>query len=760
MILNKGFQKKKEESTTPNSLLMVRMVTSYSIFLLVILVLSIAMYITTSRNVRTQFREQNKAMLKSSVQLLDKDINIMEVFCRQLLQDNDFIRLSDTPGPSHKDFFVQGYSTRQNLAANIYPDTLLPIYEYFIHFEHSKYVLSSSHFAERSLFYHGTRRYPAELYDSWITFLENEDYYNTLISLDDYTLAPNQHYYMYVMDLSDLSPKHSIDAAACFVLDSAKMGELFEGIEYYESGYLLMTDNTGKVLFAMSDQTDPFDASGYDADILRNLRYTNDYAEITIDGEKMLVTKQGSDSTNWYYYLVQPAHASQLAFQSYQKIFMLAILLALVIGGWMIVVFSRRNVRPIVALGQELHEAVETQNQLQEVVEKQKPIICNSYVSQLMRGTISSEEEMEYIQDYLDLRGDSLAFNVLYAVTYNNESDNDATPVNSAENERMFAIVLDAMKQYLGEPLLRYSPTDRTYAILLACQAEEADSLVMKMQETVLRLHEYLLEQHSIWFFAGIGRNTDSLMNVWECYQQAQEAINYATKNYFFLPYEIIKKNSNVFYYPPELSTKLIHFITSGNKPQVLELFNLIHQENIEERSLPVHLLKFLLSDIRNTLLKARFSAPEGTDQTVLDSLDAKFNEHLSFKLCEDIAMQLCSIFQIEHEDLSLSAAIEKYILENYKDPSLGLNKISDEFQISESYFSHMFKEKTGVNFSVYLENIRMSEAARLVRETDTNLSELYIIVGYNNINTFRRAFKKNFGVTPSNMRDNAISTH
>ena len=243
-------------------------------------------------------------------------------------------------------------------------------------------------------------------------------------------------------------------------------------------------------------------------------------------------------------------------------------------------------------------------------------------------------------------------------------------------------------------------------------------------------------------------------MNVWECYQQASEAVSYTTKNYIFFPYEFIKKDSNVFYYPPEISTKLIHFISTGNTPQVLELFNLIHQENIEERTLPVNLLKYLLSDIRNTLLKARFALPQDADSEAVKVLDERFNEHLTFKLCEDLALSLCNLFGNKEDDNTLSATIEKYIKENYKDPSLGLNKISDEFQISESYFSHMFKEKTGVNFSTYLENIRMAEAARLIQETDISLNELYIAVGYNNSNTFRRAFKKVYGVTPSAMRE------
>ena len=176
----------------------------------------------------------------------------------------------------------------------------------------------------------------------------------------------------------------------------------------------------------------------------------------------------------------------------------------------------------------------------------------------------------------------------------------------------------------------------------------------------------------------------------------------------------------------------------------------------MEERSLPLNLLRYLMQDIRNTLLKARFALPAETDSEKLRQLDKKFEEHLSFKLCEDLALSLCELFQKENKNQSLSSAIEKYIHTHYQDPSLGLNKISDEFQISESYFSHMFKEKTGVNFSVYLEALRMREAARLVRNSSTNLSELYVEVGYNNPATFRRAFKKIYGVTPSAMRENA----
>ena len=41
-----------------------------------------------------------------------------------------------------------------------------------------------------------------------------------------------------------------------------------------------------------------------------------------------------------------------------------------------------------------------------------------------------------------------------------------------------------------------------------------------------------------------------------------------------------------------------------------------------------------------------------------------------------------------------------------------------------------MFKEKTGQNFSVYLERLRMNEAARRLTSGDCNLTVLYADLG------------------------------
>lgn len=698
---------------------------------------------------RTLYNLQNRSTLVSNVELFEKDLDIMDVYCRQLLQTSSFRRVANTV-VADNNFRTSATEISTSLATDVYPETLLPISEVYVYLPLTDYILAPTYAIRQDRYYDWVKRYDLDLYSQWNAYLNDESYYYQFLSISDLLPTSTVETYMYIIDISDL---HYLDtnAVVCFVFNKEELAELFECVSPgQDNNFLMITDADGKPLLQLDS------SESYDSGEILSLDYSEGVASYQKDNIRLSVGQYTSPTTKYtYYYSFEPYENSSNTLVA-RVIFPLVFGLCLIGGCFLVLTFSRRNVRPIIELGHELDEAVEAQNMLQEIMDNQRPIICNSYVRQLLTGAVTSEEELRYIKEYLELFGDSLYYNVLYVVVYNNYNDSqDSNAANYGVSDEFNEIISQALQEYFGLPLYCFSPSDRTFALLLNCDASEEKDYIIKISSVVSKLHDYLLDTYGIWLFAGIGKNTNSLSNVWECYQQAVDAASYTTKNYIFFPYEFIKKDSNAFYYPPELSTKLIHFITAGNKAQVVELFSLIHQENIEERSLPVNLVKFLLSDIRNTLLKARFALPANTDPETVKALDELFNEHSSFRMCEDIALTLCDLFSNTEEDDTLAATIEKYILKNYKDPSLCLNKISDEFQISESYFSHMFKEKTGVNFSTYLENVRINEAARLIRETDISLNELYIAVGYNNANTFRRAFKKIYGVTPSSLREN-----
>lgn len=78
------------------------------------------------------------------------------------------------------------------------------------------------------------------------------------------------------------------------------------------------------------------------------------------------------------------------------------------------------------------------------------------------------------------------------------------------------------------------------------------------------------------------------------------------------------------------------------------------------------------------------------------------------------------------------------------------LECVANDLSISPQYLSYIFKQNLGINFSEYLTNIRLDNAAKLITETDKSITEICFEVGYRNFSHFSRSFKKKFGISPS----------
>ncbi|ANY68150.1 hypothetical protein BBD42_17960 [Paenibacillus sp. BIHB 4019] len=93
------------------------------------------------------------------------------------------------------------------------------------------------------------------------------------------------------------------------------------------------------------------------------------------------------------------------------------------------------------------------------------------------------------------------------------------------------------------------------------------------------------------------------------------------------------------------------------------------------------------------------------------------------------------------------------YIQENFADPDLSLNHLSDRFQISGKYASYLFKLEYDMKFVDFLVQLRIQQAERLLANTDETVQGIALQVGYANSITFGRVFKRITGVTPGEFR-------
>ncbi|WP_219836223.1 AraC family transcriptional regulator [Paenibacillus sp. R14(2021)] len=96
---------------------------------------------------------------------------------------------------------------------------------------------------------------------------------------------------------------------------------------------------------------------------------------------------------------------------------------------------------------------------------------------------------------------------------------------------------------------------------------------------------------------------------------------------------------------------------------------------------------------------------------------------------------------------------IRSYIEENYPNPELSLDHLSDKFTLHAKNISKLFKEECGCNFVDFLIGLRMDKAKLLLLSTDKSLQEISSQVGYFNYNSFNRAFKNVAGFSPSDYR-------
>ncbi len=94
----------------------------------------------------------------------------------------------------------------------------------------------------------------------------------------------------------------------------------------------------------------------------------------------------------------------------------------------------------------------------------------------------------------------------------------------------------------------------------------------------------------------------------------------------------------------------------------------------------------------------------------------------------------------------------QNIIAERISEP-VNVQLLAQCIHISPNYLSALFRSETGVRLTEYITNIKMQEAARLLRETDRNIIEVATAVGYPNANYFSRLFKKCYGLIPSEYR-------
>ena len=93
-------------------------------------------------------------------------------------------------------------------------------------------------------------------------------------------------------------------------------------------------------------------------------------------------------------------------------------------------------------------------------------------------------------------------------------------------------------------------------------------------------------------------------------------------------------------------------------------------------------------------------------------------------------------------------STVFKYVKENCRE-DISLSTISGIANLAPQSFCRLFKKKVKKNFIQYLNEVRVSNACKLLMESDLSAAEIAYECGYKTVSNFNKLFKKITGVAP-----------
>lgn len=113
------------------------------------------------------------------------------------------------------------------------------------------------------------------------------------------------------------------------------------------------------------------------------------------------------------------------------------------------------------------------------------------------------------------------------------------------------------------------------------------------------------------------------------------------------------------------------------------------------------------------------------------------------------------SKYQRETENDDMTKIVEH--INAFFNQEVNLAVVSEKFGISRFHLCRKFKEATGSCITDYVNMKRLTEAKKLLLDTDYSVNRISELVGYNNTSYFIRIYKKTYGKSPGEYRKGAV---
>lgn len=122
----------------------------------------------------------------------------------------------------------------------------------------------------------------------------------------------------------------------------------------------------------------------------------------------------------------------------------------------------------------------------------------------------------------------------------------------------------------------------------------------------------------------------------------------------------------------------------------------------------------------------------------------------------EEFRSLMACYYRVLHkgdEEENLINRVKRLVKERIGE-NVSLSMAAEHVFLSPNYFSRIFKERTGENFTEYCIRIKMEKAVQMLKDPTRKVYEIGEELGYHNIKYFHKLFKRSYHCTPMEYRE------
>nr|QGT51255.1 hypothetical protein Firmicute1046_3310 [uncultured Firmicutes bacterium] len=267
----------------------------------------------------------------------------------------------------------------------------------------------------------------------------------------------------------------------------------------------------------------------------------------------------------------------------------------------------------------------------------------------------------------------------------------------------------------------------------------------------LFRLQRLFREKYDVFIAFGVSDICEQLMDLHEAYRAATKAIDYGDSSQeacIYIKQDLAETNQRL-YMPIDFEQSMTECVYVRNYDGIRTLIEDVFRQNKGVPNVYLHSAVMSMCNAYENICKKLENTPVLSEEIVNHEYRVPvIEEHLiaAFTGLEGDMVK-------ENRVDAVRNYVTMYIAENYSDPTISIEMIAEDIQLSASYVSTLFKKATGIAFSQYLLQYRIDAAKELLHNSREKISVISEKAGFGTYNNFVRMFKKKTGVSPSQYR-------